>query len=213
MIKKTILIVLTGILIMTSGCSGDINEGDKREAINSVAENISEEDKNEVDDAESETSNQNLVTAPSLGGISPGDTSEKVIEILGDNYSESTETDILGAYGEDIIIWNYNNGIAVSIGKTSGKVLKIASASPDFQTDLGIKVGDDAESVFETYKPVFEEPVSRHSNETLEGWFLMEDGSVMIFDFDKSDNTMVNSNITPDSSVEEIILTKWKYIN
>ena len=92
-------------------------------------------------------------------------------------------------------------------------MLRIASTSPDLQTDLGIKAGDDAKTVFDAYKPLFEEAISRHSNEVLDGWYIMDDGTVMIFDFDKSDDTLVNSNIMPDSNVEEIILAYWSHFD
>lgn len=211
-IKNAILIVLAGILVITSGCLGRADEGNIHQDTDPVSLNTKEEQYKE-DAIQSDGLDQDGAAVPSLGGISLGDTSEDVIAKLGDDYSESTEPDVLGAIGEDITVWNYNSGITISIGKTSGKVLRIVSASPDFQTDLGIKVGDDAKIVFEMYKPVSDEAVSRHSNETLEGWFLMEDGTVIIFDFDKSDDSIVNSDITPDSSVEEIILSYWKYFD
>ncbi|NLU53291.1 MAG: hypothetical protein GXX10_10585 [Clostridiaceae bacterium] len=133
--------------------------------------------------------------------------------MLGKNYSETTETDDTGSFGEDIIVRNYNNGIAVSIGKTSGKVVRISASSSDFKTESGIKVGDTFKTVSETFKSKYKEAVSRQTNKTLEGWFLMEDGTVMIFDFKKEDGSMVNENIKDDSKVEEIILSYWKYFD
>jgi len=199
MIKKAILIVflivLTGALIITSGCSEDIDGEAKNEMINA------------------ETSNQDIMTPSSLGGISLGDSLQTVVDVLGNNYTESTESDNAEYIGEDMTVWSYESGIVVSFGKTSGKVLRITSTSTDLKTNLGIKVGDAAKTVFETYKPLYEEAVSRHSDEMLTGWFLMEDGAVMIFDFDKSDGAVVNSNVTPDSSVEKIILAYWKHFD
>lgn len=207
MIRKAIFIILAVMLFITSGCTEANNKGDTN---NKGDKDIIEatETPGQVD----ETS-ENGETVPSLGGISLEDSSEKVKSVLGDKYSETEESDNLGAFGEDIVIWNYNNAISVSIGKTSGKVLRVLSKSPDYKTDLGIKVGDDAATVFETYRSKFKEAVSRHNDETLEGWFLTEDETVVIFDFDKSDDSIVNSNITSDSRVEEIILSKWKYYN
>lgn len=195
------------MLFITSGCTGANNKGDTN---NKGDKDIIEVTETPGQDAEI---SQNGETVPSLGGISLGDSSEKVIEVLGDKYSETAEPDILGAFNEDIVIWNYNNAINVSIGKRSGKVLRVVSNSPDYKTDLGIKVGDDADTVFETYRSELKEAVSRHNDETLEGWFLTEDEIVVIFDFDKSDDALVNSDITPDTRVEEIILSKWKYYN
>ena len=77
-------------------------------------------------------SNQVSKIVPSLGGISLGDSPEKVISELGNDYSESIEIDNAGIIGEDIIVWSYESGIVVSFGKTSGKVIKVVSESADF---------------------------------------------------------------------------------
>jgi hypothetical protein len=195
MTKKAILIVLTGILLIVSGCSTSIDREENNKPI------------------DSETPDQGSVTAPSLGGISLGDSSESVIGALGNNYTESTETDDAGFIGEDMTVWSYESGIVVNIGKRSGKVLRVKSTSPDFRTDLGVKVDDNAKTVFDAYKPVFQEAVSRHSDNVLEGWFLIEDQAIMIFDFDKSDGSLINSSITPDSRVGEIILAYWEHFD
>lgn len=156
---------------------------------------------------------EKLADISGLGGISLGDSPERVIEVLGSNYTESVEPDTAGFIGEDMTVWSYENDTVVYIGQTSGKVLKVTTASPDLKTSLSIKVGDNAETVFKAYRLLYEEAVSRHRDEVLEGWFLMEDGIVMIFDFDKSDGVMVNSDVTSDFAVEEIILAYWKHFD
>jgi len=110
-------------------------------------------------------SNQVSKIVPSLGGISLGDSPEKVISELGNDYSESIEIDNAGIIGEDVIVWSYESGIAVSFGKTSGRVIRVVSESPDFHTDLDIKVGDNAKTALEVYKTKFKEAISRHSDE------------------------------------------------
>lgn len=216
MIKKAILIAVTGALFITSGCAGENSKGyekevTNKEVTNSEVLNTDIEYQNET--ITYETSTQDITISPTLGGISLGDSPQSVIDALGNNYSESTEPDIAGLIGEDLIVWSYDNGIVVYIGKTSEKVQRIETTNPDLKTDLGIKVGDDKETVYEVYKPNFEEAVSRQNNEALEGWFLTEDESVIIFDFDKSDNAVVNKNVTSDSKVEKIILAYWKHFN
>ncbi|HHV97517.1 MAG TPA: hypothetical protein GXX37_13810 [Clostridiaceae bacterium] len=184
---------------------------------NNINENSTNKDNLDQDTSNkninSNTTNKNNSTAPSLGGISLGDNQETVANVLGNNYVESTEEDIAGFIGEDMNIWTYENGIVVYFGKMTGKVLRITSTSPNLQTDLGIKVGDNAKTVFETYKPLFEEAVSRHEDEKLEGWYLINDEVVMIFDFDKSDEKLINNKVMPDSSVEEITLAYWKHFD
>lgn len=150
---------------------------------------------------------------PSLGGISLGDSSQSVISILGSNCTKTDEPDSAGYIGEDMTVWRYESGISVTIGKTSGKVLKISSVSPDFQTELGVKAGDDLNTVYESYGPLYKEAVSRHGDEVLRGWFHTGEEAVIIFDFDKSDNTLINSSITPESEVEEIIIAYWKHFD
>lgn len=205
MIKKTVIIILAVMLLMTSGCTGANNKG-----------KINDKDGKDIIEAtktpgQKDKPGQNVESNPTLGGISLGDTSEKVKSALGDKYSETEESDALGAFGEDITVWNYNDGISVSIGKTSGKVLRVVATSPDYKTDLGVKVGDDAETALKTYRDKFEEAKSRQNNETLAGWFLTENGTVVILDFDKSDDSSVNADVKPDSKVEEITLSKWEY--
>lgn len=213
MIKKAILIVLTGTLLITASCTGENKEEYKKEVNNFETSSIQTE--YQIKKVSDETPSQDSKTSPTatLGGITLGDSPEKVIDVLGNNYSESTEPDIAGLIGEDLIVWSYESGVDVYIGKTSEKVVRITSVSPNFKTDLGIKVGDDSKTVFETYEPAYEEAVSRHRDEVLEGWFHIGEEAVIIFDFDKSDNAVVNTNVTSDSKVEEIILAYWKHFN
>ena len=151
---------------------------------------------------------------PSLEGISLGDSSQSVISILGSNCTKTDEPDNAGYIGEDTIVWRYESGISVTIGKTSGKVLRISSVSPVFKTDLGVKVGDNMNTVNEIYGPLYKEAVSRHDDEVLTGWFLIGEEAVIIFDFEKSDNALINSSIiTLDSKVEEIIVAYWKHFD
>jgi len=54
---------------------------------------------------------------------------------------------------------------------------------------------------------------SRHGYGLLEGFYLVEDGMVMIFDYNKGDNQIVNSEVKPDSQVEMIRLTRAEYLD
>lgn len=228
MIKKTIILFLIGIMLVTTGCLKDIDREKTSETVKSETsdidvENVDEaintdevintDDTKNTETTSTENTNQDMVSAPSLGGISLGDSPERVIEVLGSNYTESVEPDTAGFIGEDMILWSYENDAVIYFGQTSGKVLKVTTASRDLKTDLGIKAGDNAETVFNAYRPLYDEPTSRHSNDLLEGWFLMEDGVVIIFDFNKSDGSAINSDVTPDSVVEEIILAYWKHFD
>lgn len=149
----------------------------------------------------------------SLGGVCLGDSPEEVASILGRDYTEALEEDISGYFGEDLIVWNFNSGIVVRFGKQSNKIIRVTSQSTDFQTDMGIKTGDTIESVYEKYVPKFNEAVSRHTGETLTGWFHIGDDRLVVFDSDINDNTRVNSNEDMDYHVEEIVLAYWKHFD
>lgn len=241
--KKVIITVLAGALLIASGCSAGIHGNDNNrvirfetsnrseegeyEVINSEAVNSGEQGENEMIDSEAlnrsgigeneikndQTLNQVILMVPSFGGVSLGDSPDSVVNALGNHYTKSTEPDVAGMIGEDMIVWSYESGISITFGETSGKVLRVSSTSANFQTDLGIKVGDEAKTVLEAYKPLFKEAVSRHRDEVLAGWFLIGDGAVIIFDFDKSDRALVNSSIPSEVGVEEIILAYWAHFN
>lgn len=149
---------------------------------------------------------------PSIGGISLNDSTEKVTNILG---SEFTVKDIEegGYFGEPYYERTYNNGMKLIIGKDSGKVLQIMSTSVNTPTEMGVKIGDASSLVLQQYRAKYTEPVSLHGAGTLEGWFEVGDGQLLIFDFDASDDTMVNQKIEPDSKVERLILAYSKFMD
>ena len=132
---------------------------------------------------------------------------------MGDDYEKTDETDSTGMIGEDTTVLTYESGIVITVGNNSKKVLRIVSASEDFRTDKGIKVGDTAKTVTEVYEIEFEKAVSRQTNELLEGWYLIGDEAVIIFDYDKTNYTVMNFDIKPDSKVEEIILAYWRHFD
>ncbi|NLU32721.1 MAG: hypothetical protein GXX04_08895 [Clostridiaceae bacterium] len=220
--------VLAGMLFMLPGCApnaggdnkpdrditdnkpGDVIDDDKDGA---VKEGQNGKDADNEGKTVPETPGKDGDAVPNLGGISLGDSAENAAKVLGNDYTESTEPDASGTIGEDMVIRQYKNGITVYLGKTSGKVLRIISESTDFETDIGIKVGDDAKAVSDAYKSRFKTAVSRHSDEELEGWYLLGDGAVIIFDFDKSDDTLTNSDINPESKVERIVLAYWQHFD
>jgi hypothetical protein len=201
MIKRTLLAGILGILLTVSGCSAypgsraaqgaaDVQQNDKADDMNTPI-----------------TSN---VRPGSLGGICLGDSPGDVIKILGQDYDESLETDESGYWGEDIVTWSFDKGIVVSIGKESSKVIRIVSQSPDFETGLGMKTGDEAQVVFEKYKPEYKEVISRHSGEAVPGWFHIDDERIIIFRFEEN-NT--GEEIAPNSGVQEIVLAYWKHFD
>ena len=169
----------------------------------------------EPSQSEVEASEQNEVDKsdkPAIAGICLGDTLEKVEGILGKDYKE-TYFEVEGYYGEPYFVREYDDGISLIVGKNSDKVLEINLTSDKYQTWLGDKIGVTADEVLTKYRKEFTEPESIHTNEKLEGWFDLGDGVLIIFDFDKDDEMIVNTEITSDSKVELIRLTNMMYMD
>lgn len=149
---------------------------------------------------------------PSIGGISLGDSKEKVTNALGSDF-EVNYIDEGGYFGEPYDERTYNNGIKLILGKNSGKVLQIMSTAVNMPTEMDAKIGDDSASVLQKYRAKYKEPVSVHGAGKLEGWFEVGDDQLMIFDFDADDETMVNQKIETDSKIEKMILVYSKFMD
>ncbi|MEG6612604.1 hypothetical protein V6C42_07050 [Pseudoclostridium thermosuccinogenes] len=154
---------------------------------------------------ESNESEYSAAVKPSLAGISLGDSKEQVMEVLGKDYKE-TYYEEPGHFPETYYHWEYEKGISVYVGKDSSEVLEIRATSPEAETNLGVKVGDAAKTVFETYRPKYIEPESIHGGKLI-GWFKVEGGAAMAFNFDIDDGMTNPVEIKDDDKVKEIILT------
>jgi len=161
---------------------------------------------------ETKPSLQHNIELPSIAGICLDDAAEIVEMILGDEYEESF-SHIEGHFGEPYYIRNYGDGLSIIIGQNTGKVLEIELSSTKYETWLGDRIGHAAEEVLTKYRKKYTEPETIHSDGKLEGWFDLGKGIVLIFDFNKDDNMIVNTDITPDSKVELIKLTKMQYLD
>lgn len=150
---------------------------------------------------------------PSIAGICLGDHFEKVENILGEDYEEIYNEESY-YYGEPTYLRDYDDGeISFIVGEDSAEVLEISFTSDKYETWLGDKIGVTADEVLTKYRKEFTEPESIHTGEKLEGWFDVGDGVLIIFDFDKDDNMIVNTDISSDSKVELIKLTKMMYMD
>lgn len=202
MFKKSLLALIVTSLIIIPGCSSPSGQPALQENSNMLGETTADENKASA-----------IKTPESLGGVCLGDTIEKVTAVLGHDYIKTQIADQAGYIGEDMIDLSYDSGIIVTLGKESGEVIRVVSQSPGFETYLGAEVGNEAKSVLGKYKSTFKEVTSRHSNSTLPGWFNVGEEKVIIFDFDSEDGTRVNSDIMPDSVVQEIVLAYWKHFD
>lgn len=149
---------------------------------------------------------------PNLNGIKLGDPKEKVFQAFGTDYKQ-TIFDEDYSLGEPFVKLLYNNGTTIVLGSKSNSVLEIESNSPSTTTNLGFKIGDNAQEVLASYRSKYKEPNSNQGDGKLIGWFLINDQQeLVIFDLDK-DESWGNVNIEPDAQVERIRLTNFKYMD
>lgn len=148
---------------------------------------------------------------PSIAGISLGDHKDKVRQALGSNYTESHYEEP-GHFYEPYSLWKYEDGFTVTVGQTSNQVLQIEATAPGAETNLGMKVGDNADDVLKVYREKYQEPTSIHGGELL-GVFKVENGQAIIFDFNIEDGLVNPPGAELEGPVERIILTYPTYLD
>jgi hypothetical protein len=156
---------------------------------------------------------ENGDNVPAVSGIKLGDTKEKVVDVLGKDYTEKSFEDA-EHFPEPFYNWEYEKGFTITIGKNTNTVLQIVTTALGAETNLNAKIGDSADSVLETYRSKYSEPNSIQSGEKLLGVFKVEKDQALIFDFNIQDG-LVNpvEEIKPDETVERIILTYPAYLD
>lgn len=144
---------------------------------------------------------------PSISGVHLGDSMEQVRAALGEDYEETPPSEEMGHFPELVYRWVYDNGYTIFIGEKSGKVLEIMAISPEAETNLGVKVGDSAMKVFDTYRPHYIEPESIHGGK-LYGLFKVEGAAALYFGFAMGEGeSQYENEIKPEAKVERIMLT------
>ena len=158
----------------------------------------------EINDQGQENKKSTKNIRPSISGVHLGDTMAQVREALGSDYKETPPGEEVGHFSEKVYRWDYD-GFRIFIGADSGKVLEINADSPRAETNLGIKIGDTAEKVFETYRPKYIEPESVHGGK-LYGLFKVEGAAALSFSFDLK-GEQSRADIKQDNKVVRMILT------
>lgn len=150
---------------------------------------------------------------PNISGVHLGDTGDQVRGVLGNDYKETSLGEVMGHFPEQVYRWTYDEGYTVFIGKESGTVLEIIATSPEVETNLGVKVGDTAEKVFQAYRPHYIEPESIHGGK-LYGVFKVEGAAALCFDFMLEEGeTQFDQDIRGDAQVECIKLTYPEHLD
>ncbi len=154
---------------------------------------------------ETQKTTQNI--KPSIAGVHLGDTKDQVRKALGNDYEETPPSGEMGHFPERVYRWTYDEDYNIFIGENSGKVLEIMATSPKAETNLGVKIGDTADKVFETYRPKYIEPESIHGGK-LYGIFKVEGAAALSFGFDMPDGqSQFFADIDPNTKVRTIWLT------
>jgi len=144
-----------------------------------------------------------------VAGIGLGDIDKDVEQKLGKDYtSEPMDGDW---FGEPTSCWLYND-IEVIMGDKSQKVLQVNLYNDDYTAADGCKVGDKAEKVLSAYADKYPLAKDHFEGKEIPGWFVVEDGVWLIFNF-KDDDTMVNQTINPEDKVESIHLVYESFMH
>lgn len=222
-----VLVVLMSVMLAGCGGGGDIKadaqppvgQGDEQgpsqevpEVANPPEDTLEPKDERPVQVPPEGEKKGTADSRTSVGGIYLWDSPEDVEKVLGKDRRQIFVQEE-GYYGESQFIWQYDEGIEIVIGVETRKVLDIVAYSPTFATNLGAKVGDRAGDVVALYRSRYKEPQSRHGAGILEGWFEVEDGAYLIFDFNRDDGTYINQSWRDDDKVEVIKLTHSFYMD
>ncbi len=159
----------------------------------------------EINDKQEQSHKTTQNIRPSISGVHLGDTGEQVKTALGNDYSETPPGEETMNFPEPIYRWSYAEGYEVFIGKDTGKVWEIMATASGAETNLGVKIGDQAEKVWEIYRTQYLEPESIHGGR-LYGIFKVEGAAALAFRFDIEEGTM-RPEIKPENRVVSMDLT------
>lgn len=198
--KLSIAIALILVLGLFAGCS---NAGQKQDT-------TKEPPKTEQPD----TQEPDTVEGTNVGGIYLGQPADEISTKFGK--ADTVNSVDEGYYGEPYDIWEYkreNGGfMTFVVGKNTNKVLDFTIAVTGYKTDLGIEVGNTYDEVNKKYGS-FKNVVSNQDGRELEGWYDLNNDQIIIFDFDKDDQSTVNQNLKPESKVESIRVSRFDYFD
>lgn len=159
----------------------------------------------EVNAQGEETSKTTKNIRPSISGVHLGDSKEQVSTALGEDYVETPPSGESGHFPEQVHRWDYAKGYKVFIGADTGEVLEIIATEPEAESNLGAKIGDRPDKVFEIYRPAYIEPESIHGDKLI-GTFKVEGAAALFFAFDLKEGMMLQ-DIKPENKVVTMILT------
>jgi hypothetical protein len=116
-------------------------------------------------------------------------------------------------YGKTVSQVEYNNGVSAFIDKDSNTILEISVEAGDYETNLGLKLEDSADDVLRKYSTEYKLFKGDNSDDYLKGWYIVEEGELLIFDFKKDDGTHYNESINNSDRVVSITLSHPMYFD
>lgn len=137
---------------------------------------------------------------------------DAVTAALGSDYEETVREEG-GDLPAPIAVWEYANGMQIIFSGEPFTVYVVSTTTADVPNSAGDIAGEDMAVVLERYRADYEEKVSRHSEDKLEGWFDIGDEQLLIFDTDKDDDSWVNKPVADGDKVEAIHLALWRFFD
>jgi hypothetical protein len=206
-LKKIFVLVLVLLIFasVVTGCSQPVEESTGNKTPQSSSGSNSNPEKPDSIDLQTGQSSE------SLGGIRLGMGVEELDKLLGDDFTENPLEEG-GYFGESVIMRHYQNGCNIVIGQTTGEVLQIDVSSPEYPTEMGVKVGAPALEALEKYREKYSEFVGNQSPDKLVGWFETEPGTLLIFSC-KENGERFNENLTEESKIHGITLGRVKFFD
>ncbi|MGS0763798.1 hypothetical protein [Syntrophomonas curvata] len=181
-----ILALLALAVMLAVGCQSSADKGDKKENPPAAVKKVT------------------------VAGIGLGDSGKDVKQKLGMDYmSESMDGDW---FGEPASRWLYDDDVEVIMGDETGKVLQVNLYDDDYTAPDGCRVGDKAEKVLPAYADKYPLAQDHFEGNELPGWFVVEEGVWLIFNF-KDDDTLVNQPIAPEDKVESVHLVYESFMD
>ncbi len=140
-----------------------------------------------------------------LASTALGDSEASVLERFGNPCEKISYEEFEGYYGEPWYILDYHEDLHFTIGEESRKVLRIDVMGGEYKTNLEAGIGDPAQNVLPLYRTFYAEMFSRHSDDLLHGWFLVEQNGLLIFVFPREEGDFAGP-VLDETPVEGIIL-------
>ncbi len=207
--KTLILLLILMLLLPLTACRREVETPD----IEDPDLNEDPEDSEDPEEPAPEPDPEPEAEIPAkttLAGIGLGDSASEVTRLFGRMYEEELLFADEGYYGEDAVYWNYQDRIFFTIGQNTQKVLRIDVTVGDYETNLGIRVGQRAQDILPKYTALYPQLVSIHTDGEVPGWFLVEKGGLLIFVFYDVNGERIYEGAVPDNAVCEGITLAYE---